>query len=841
MNLSELINYGSNKKRLDEIKQIRQNIIPFVGAGISKGCGLFTWRELINKIAVEYLLPDDIKMLEEIGDTFKYADKIIDAAKNSDMIMKKIRDMITDSNAEYNEVTQILVSSFSPMVITTNYDTLLEDASINSPLGHLKPLLPCLVGQMNEAIQINDRRLLKIHGSLEETQSFVFSTKQYKYFYGEKGKRGKKPLPEYLMKIFSSKKVLFVGCSMEKDYTLDILEECVQQNRSISHYAIVPYPTSHEEQIIRNRRFTELGIEAIYYPQGEFEAVNRLISYLSENNNFISAMDKILNDIMKNDKGGLKQLPIILSLLKESYYITATKFPQLLDMDNLKEDYYEEIKKSIALSEESMDTLLNICEKAFATYIRIGYVRCATEVENFFLQQFEDNALKENELINLLKKKWLIKQYYADSAEDNCKLINKLSDYEINEYANKLISVLQYNNGMNMSIESAYFSAKRIIEIAEDRLVFDTKIGLLRSIGAFCIYYADLDDGEKCLENCIEYIENNNDLSPSYMLFKAKCYNNLAIVKGYKNSKLSIVLELIEKDLFLKKKYGESDLFYSRSLNYYATVLKEIDPFKACEAYIMSANLKKNLIGSGKNDKQNKELIASWATTVFNIGLLAKDLKLYDLAYRIISIANEYRYKTVDYCNKDYCSSINVHAELELFVHSKQKLQWIIDGVESRVNLPEGFTNTMSHTWYICAYYYYIKKDYLTALLYVHKSLRLAVQKDAYHDIREQSRTKLLLGDINIELGKKDEKRKKEAVEVYKTIAKEIENFYGHDSFFLKDPYFRLMHVCDDKSEQMKYNKICGDLDRKYANKIMDVKEKLEKYLLELNLRLENV
>lgn len=49
------------------------------------------------------------------------------------------------------------------------------------------------------------------------------------------------------------------------------------------------------------------------------------------------------------------------------------------------------------------------------------------------------------------------------------------------------------------------------------------------------------------------------------------------------------------------------------------------------------------------------------------------------------------------------------------------------------------------------------------------------------------------------------------------------------------------MHVCDDKSEQMKYNKICGDLDRKYANKIMDVKEKLEKYLLELNLRLENV
>ena len=215
---------------------------------------------------------------------------------------------------------------------------------------------------------------------------------------------------------------------------------------------------------------------------------------------------------------------------------------------------------------------------------------------------------------------------------------------------------------------------------------------------------------------------------------------------------------------------------------------------------------------------------------------MAKDLKLYDLAYKIIGIANEYRYKTVDYCNKDYCSSINVRAELELFVHSKQNLQWIIDGIESRVNLPEGFTNTMSHTWYICAYYYYIKKEYLTALLYVHKSLRLVMQKDSYNDIREQSRTKLLLGDINTELGKKDEKRKKEAVEVYKTIVKEIEKFYGQDSFYLKDPCFRLMQVCDDRAEQMKYNKICGDLDRKYANKIIDMEKKLEKYLLGLSL-----
>ena len=69
---------------------------------------------------------------------------------------------------------------------------------------------------------------------------------------------------------------------------------------------------------------------------------------------------------------------------------------------------------------------------------------------------------------------------------------------------------------------------------------------------------------------------------------------------------------------------------------------------------------------------------------MFNIGLLAKDLEMYNLAYRIICYANRYRFETVDYCNRDYCSSVNVCAELEMFVHSKQNLEWLVRSVEAR-------------------------------------------------------------------------------------------------------------------------------------------------------------
>ena len=76
MKLSDLIHFQHNEGRLQEIKKDRKNIVPFVGAGISKGCGLYTWGELLRQIAVDYLTIEDIQKVEAKGDFFAYADQI---------------------------------------------------------------------------------------------------------------------------------------------------------------------------------------------------------------------------------------------------------------------------------------------------------------------------------------------------------------------------------------------------------------------------------------------------------------------------------------------------------------------------------------------------------------------------------------------------------------------------------------------------------------------------------------------------------------------------------------------------------------------------------------------
>lgn len=675
---------------------------------------------------------------------------------------------------------------------------------------------------------MTSRNLLKIHGLVEKTQSFIFTRKQYRKFYGEKGNRDNRLIPAYLMKIFSGKKVLFVGCSLDKDYTLEILEECIQQNSSISHFAIVPYPCDSNKQIKRKRELTRLGIEPIYYPEGDFQAVNKLINYLAEENHFISSIRQILIDNVGMNEKNKYEFEILLSLLKQSFYKTTLKFPQLLDIDNMKEDFTRDILEVIGSSRRQTDTILGICKEVFSAYVKVGYLRCEREAVTYFSTQLKNMVLMESEIESLLEKKWSIERNLLNIKENDLTWIIKLSDEEINDYAEALLQKLQYKNGMNFAdIVPAYEIAKQLIEFVADKIDFDIKIRLMNSIGAFGHYFSDSENAIRYLEKCISDIDDSERTDRELMLFKAKCYANLAITRSLNNISISAVLEAAEKDIYLKKRYKESDLLYSRSLNFYATALKEIDPFGAYDIYREVADVKEKLINSVQEREQFRELTASWATTIFNIGLLAKDLELYELAYRIIRYANKYRFETVNYCNRDYCSSVNVCAELEIFVHSKQNLEWLIGGVECRVDLPKGFAETLAHTWYICAFYYFLKEEYSVAIKYINKSIGASNKKGALVDFRQDIRTQILYGDIKSVLDVREGRT------VYMNVIDSIKSIYGDDSYYLILPYRHLIQTYKIGERKSEFRQHYQRLYEKYAPSIRDVEVKLEKYIVE--------
>lgn len=49
MSLGELIQFHDNYSKLRYIQEHRKDIIPFVGAGISKECGLYLWGNYLTR------------------------------------------------------------------------------------------------------------------------------------------------------------------------------------------------------------------------------------------------------------------------------------------------------------------------------------------------------------------------------------------------------------------------------------------------------------------------------------------------------------------------------------------------------------------------------------------------------------------------------------------------------------------------------------------------------------------------------------------------------------------------------------------------------------------------
>lgn len=821
MNLYELVNYKDNYKKLQDIKNNRKNIIPFVGAGISIECGLYSWMDMLDKIAEKYFTAEEIKTLHNSCNSFEYADKIVQTANNQNMIMKEIRELFENTEISITNSPFILTTSFSELIVTTNYDTILEDSTCeNIETSKLLPLLPCLEGQFDDAIQRNGRCLLKLHGSVEETSSFILTTEQYNKYYDES--EHNKPLPRYLRKLFSAKKLLFVGCSLEFDRTLDILRECIEEGHIINHYAIVPWIKDEKKNRERSRQLTSLGIDPIYYPEGEYDSVQKILIYLSEKNIFISQIEKVI----KNKFGELESEKIT-TILKEAYYNTAFMYPKILD-DIFSPSSIEYKRKldNIMLTISETDTVYNIILRFFETYLEMCTIDKKAVLKEYFIEQLSEVCLKDRSISYLLERQWTNIDDCIKELDNNC------SQKEINDYASQLLQELQYRNGMSFkSIEPVYSSAKALVDKFEDKLEYRTRTRLLNSIGAFSYFYNDSIEGGKYLERAIKLVNEQENNDKNEMLFLAKCYYNYALSSSNIGD-LKTALDSIKKDISLKKEYLENEQILSRSLDFYASILKILSPFEAANVYFEAAKIKQNFITSMSVDKNiTNDLVASWATALFNIGLLCRDVELYDLAHEYVDFANSIRFKVLDKCNRDYCSSLNVQAEIELMLGKTEKATDLIDIINSKQNLPKGFDKIMGHTYYVCSLYYLVKQEYNMAFDYSQRSLN-ELSKNKSADFIQLVKSKLIecfslqyIQNLNKGL------KYGSCINDLQKIVNEIQDILGKDSYFLIYPFRLLKAFADTNSDKKYYEEEYASVKNEYENVKEIMRKNLDLYI----------
>ena len=771
MKMSELLDYESNRDTLNEIKSVKLSIVPFVGAGVSQGCGLFSWKGLLAEIARKYMSEMEIDTFKK-GNPITFADEIALRTNNSDMISREIRENIRKKEVKLTTVPRILLQEFSPLVITTNYDKVLEQASTHSKRGKITSLLPCLQGQMNDAVQLNEYKLLKIHGSIEETSSIVFSSKQYQVAYSESG-----IVYKYLSAIYKGKRVLFVGCSLTEDLTVDLLRKCRKDNEQITHYAFVQRETNKEEYYKRNTQLASLGIIPIYYPEGDYEAIEKMMNYIAAGEVFSDLVRSLLNKVTLDTIVTQEKMDVLLSIVSKCFCNTADKYIDLYDIQIQKTDSSELFQPIITKMICNRLSMSELVVDAFEVFLKYGCID-DEEIMEYFKEVLFSSMLEESDITSYLER-FVMDQDFPKSLKD---VIPKsyMTDSEVNRIAIQLTDRIKYVSGMTFDSNIAYYLevSKSLYDIAGSRINIDNRIPLLRNMGVMCLYYKQFDEASNYSQEAIELIESTHAEDLNSMKFLSGLYNNLAMAEGYRKGHLNEALKANAMDLEIKRKYGIADFSLLQSQDFHATIQKELNPFLALDAYIDCYDLKKSMIdGNAPSDK----MMISLATTIFNTGLLAKDIGEFKLAYRLVKLANIIRFELLAPQNKDYCSSINVASELEVLLQHPVSSMSIRDAIEKRIDLPTEFSNTLPHTWYVCALFFYSKGNFKDTIEYIGK-MRLSAQKDGtFFDLRQNVRGTLLLAKAKYQ-------RDGNLNNLYKDLTdaeNSIINEYGEDSYYL--------------------------------------------------------
>lgn len=260
-------------------------VIPFIGAGMSVNAGCPSWRQYLINLCREAHLdePTIVTRLDEQGDYEGVMEGIIDALGQ----YRFERDFERDFNRIdlADSAVAVLPKLFSRCAITTNFDRVTEEAWSKAGISFREKVFGRgNTGAFFRAVASGDRYLLKLHGNLDSPAERVLRKTEYDAGYGDGGNiHFEFPLPKLLRRLYTSYSLLFLGCSLAADRTIQTLMRVANQEGTGNlphHYAILSCPPNPDKRQIMEDRLAQAHITPIWYPDGDHGHVEQILELL---------------------------------------------------------------------------------------------------------------------------------------------------------------------------------------------------------------------------------------------------------------------------------------------------------------------------------------------------------------------------------------------------------------------------------------------------------------------------------------------------------------------------------------------------------------------------------
>lgn len=272
--------FDQNKSRLDQLlkRLTERSVVPFIGAGISVDGGFSTWKDhLRTQGKTAGIENSEINTMLDKGEYEEIIAKI-EEELGTDVFAQQIRDDFSRTG-EIKDVTLRISELFTDTLITTNYDTLLEQVYDTGDTTEVEVLSGSDVMNIPSPNKIT---VIKIHGNVNDPHKCILGKTQYDDAYGAEKIDLIKAIPKVLKYHYINSTLLFLGCSLNNDRTIDVfkaIKSALGEQILPQHFAFEQIPEASEEIVLRNSELLRLGITPIWFPPKEYHKVEEILRY----------------------------------------------------------------------------------------------------------------------------------------------------------------------------------------------------------------------------------------------------------------------------------------------------------------------------------------------------------------------------------------------------------------------------------------------------------------------------------------------------------------------------------------------------------------------------------
>ncbi|AEG00125.1 SIR2 family NAD-dependent protein deacylase [Methylomonas methanica] len=281
------------------LQMAKGNVLPFVGAGVSVGGRFPSWQDHLRQQGkTANIASEHIEALLAAGE-FETIIAEIEAKRGHDVFVAEIRDVFSKSGIIPDAVWR-LTELFGDTVLTTNYDRLLEQAFGAGQEDRIQIINALLRSEQPDAKRTT---LIKLHGDITKPGKCILSKNQYDDAYGADALDLSLPIPKLLSQYYQTTSLLFLGCSLNNDRTVQVFRAVRQQAGDAEfpqHFSIEQACDNPEAMAARNATLENLGITAIWFEKDRFDLVERLLELARDELNHRRSLEP--------DLGGIKSV-----------------------------------------------------------------------------------------------------------------------------------------------------------------------------------------------------------------------------------------------------------------------------------------------------------------------------------------------------------------------------------------------------------------------------------------------------------------------------------------------------------------------------------------------------